>query len=73
MQYSLKQIIEALEGLYVIQGDKMPALDELKEAKELITDALKDLEFLQVCGRGALDTLLGCMMGLEAIAGDNNG
>ena len=69
MGYSLKQIIDALETLCVIEGDKAPILLKLDEARQFIKTALQDMDSLSVQGRGALDTLLGCMMALEAIAG----
>ena len=69
MNFSLEQIIDALENLCVLDGDKAPILLKLDEARQFIKTALADLDGLSVQGRGALDTLLGCMMGLEAIAG----
>lgn len=69
MNYSLKQIIDALDNLCVLDGDKAPILLKLDEARQFILTALKDLDGLTVQGRGALDCLLGCMMGLESIAG----
>lgn len=74
MNYSLKMIYDALEDLCVLEGDKAPILLKLDEARQFIKTALQDMDSLSVQGRGALDTLLGCMMGLEAIVGkgDNN-
>ena len=69
MNYSLKQIYDALDILCVLDGDKAPILLKLDEAREMIKTALSELDGLSVQGRGALDTLLGCMMGLESIAG----
>lgn len=69
MNYSLKQIYDALDILCVLDGDKAPILLKLDEAREMIKTALAELDGLSVQGRGALDTLLGCMMGLESIAG----
>lgn len=75
MNYSLKQIIGALTDLFVLDGDKSPILLKLDEAREIIKTALSEMDGLSVQGRGALDTLLGCMMGLESIIGkdENNG
>lgn len=75
MGYSLKQIIDALDNLCVLEGDKAPILLKLDEARQFIKTALQDMDSLSVQGRGALDTLLGCMMGLESIVGkeDANG
>lgn len=69
MNYSLKQIYDALDTLCVLDGDKAPILLKLDEAREMIKTALLELDGLSVQGRGALDTLLGCMMGLDSIAG----
>ena len=72
MNYSLQQIIDALDNLCVLEGDKAPILLKLDEARQFIKTALQDLDTLTVQGRGALDTLLGCMMGLESIVGKEN-
>lgn len=69
MSYSLQQIYDALDNLCVIEGDKAPILLKLDEARQFILTAIKDLDGLTIQGRGALDTLLGCMMALEQIAG----
>lgn len=73
MNYSLVQIIEALENLCILGGDKDTAVDKLRQAQELLKDALKDLDGLTVGGRSAIDTLLGCMMAIESIAGVTDG
>ena len=69
MNYSLKQICDALDNLCVLEGDKAPILIKLDDARQFIKTALQDMDSLSVQGRGALDTLLGCMMWLEAIVG----
>ena len=69
MNFSLQQIIDALDNLCVLEGDKAPILLKLDEARQFIKTALQDMNGLSVQGRGALDTLLGCMMGLESIVG----
>lgn len=69
MNYSLKQIYDAMDNLCVLEGDKAPILLKLDEAQQFIRTALADMNSLSVQGRGALDTLLGCMMALETIAG----
>ena len=69
MNYSLRQIIDALEDLCVLDGDKAPIILKLDEARQFIKTALQDLDSLSVQGRGAIDTLLGCMMGLDGIVG----
>lgn len=67
--YSLDQIISAIETLCVLGGDKDPVVEKLKQAKEMLEDALKDMNGLTVAGRNILDTLLGCMMAIETIVG----
>ena len=69
MQYSLKQIADALDDLCILSGDKSPVVLKLKEAREITKAALAEMDSLSVQGRGALDTLLGCMMALDAIIG----
>ena len=73
MNYSLKQIINALSNLYVNDGDKDGVLDELKAALALLESALEKLDGLSVQGRHVVDTLLGCMMFLEQITGKESG
>lgn len=69
MNYSIEQIYDALENLCVLEGDKAPILLALHEARQFIKTALSEMDNLSVQGRGALDTLLGCMMALESIVG----
>lgn len=75
MNYSLKQICDALDNLCVLNGDKAPILMKLDEARQFIKNALSEMDGLSVQGRGALDTLLGCFLALEAIIGkeEDNG
>lgn len=75
MNVSIFQIIEALENLCILGGDKEAAIEELKEAQTALQEALTDMDGLTVAGRGALDTLLGCMMAVESMTGkgDENG
>ena len=73
MNYSLQMIYDALDNLCVLDGDKAPILLKLDEARQFIKTALQDMDSLSVQGRGALDTLLGCMMGLESIVGKDGG
>ena len=73
MNYSLKQIIDALNMLCVLDGDKQPIITKLDEARQFIKTAISDLDGLSVQGRSALDTLLGCMMSLDSIVGKDGG
>ena len=72
MNYSLKQLYDALDALCVLNGDKDPILLKIDEAREIIKTALNEMDGLTVRGRSALDVLLGCMMGLESIVGKDD-
>lgn len=63
MSVSLKQLIPALISLGVSEEHINNALDELKAL-------LAELDEVEVKGRQKVDTLLGCMMAIEAIIGD---
>lgn len=69
MSYSIKQIHGALKTLCILGGEKQPVLDKLDQAKALLSGALEDLNGFEVAGRGAVDTLLGCMLALESLVG----
>ena len=69
MNYSLKQIRQALDALRALGGDKEPILKKLDQATEILKEALKELDEIEVAGRGAVDCLLGCMMAIEKIVG----
>lgn len=62
MNISLKQLIPALISLGVDVEHISIAIDEL-------TALLAALEDVEVKGRARVDTLLGCMMAVEAIIG----
>lgn len=66
--YDLQQIMAALVKLGVDTTRLSAAISELKQA-------LADLDDVEVKGRQRVDTLLGCMMAIEAILGEeqNNG
>ena len=63
MNISLKQLIPALVSLGV---DKSKA----NEAIHALQDLLTELDEVEVKGRKNVDTLLGCMMAVEAIIGE---
>ena len=63
MNISLKQLIPALVSLGV---DKSKA----NEAIHALQDLLTELDEVEVKGRQKVDTLLGCMMAIEAIIGE---
>lgn len=71
--YSLKQIRASLENLPTV-SEKSVAIEKLKDAENALKGALVDMDAWTVCTRNCLDTLLGCMMAVEAIIGeDKNG
>ena len=72
MNYSLRQIQHAIEALPIQGGDKDAVMEQLSCAIDAAEDALKSMDTLQVVTRGCVDTLLGCMMAAEAIAGKDN-
>lgn len=66
MNITLKQLIPALISLGVSEQHISLAIDELR-------GLLAELDEVEVKGRQKVDTLLGCMMALDAIIGDKNG
>lgn len=69
MNYNLSQIISALSNLSVLAGEKDKAIDKVRQASASLSDALKELDGLQVVTRGCVETLLAAMLALEAIIG----
>jgi hypothetical protein len=66
MNISLKQLIPALVCLGISTDHVDSAIDELR-------GLLAELDEVEVKGRQSVDTLLGCMMALDAIIGDEKG
>lgn len=66
---TLRQIDSAIDSLKC-NGDKDAVLEQISCAIDALEDALKGMDELQVKGRDNVDTLLGCMMAVEAIIGD---
>lgn len=62
MNITLKQLIPALISIGVEETHIVEAMEALKAL-------LSELEEVEVKGRKKLDTLLGCMMALDAIIG----
>lgn len=62
---SLKQLARALTSLGVSDGYIQRAIGELQ-------DLLIKLDDVQVKGRQSVDTLLGCMMAIDALIGKDN-
>lgn len=71
--YSLRQIHEAIHNLQT-EHDLDETLTHLEVARAELAEALNSMDKIPVVGRGAIDTLLGCMMAVEQIIGeDKNG
>ena len=67
MNITLNQLIPALASLGVSAAHIEAAIAELR-------GLLAELDEVEVKGRQSVDTLLGCMMAVEAIiGGENNG
>lgn len=66
---TLRQIYSAIDSLKC-NGDKDATLEQLSSAIDALEDAVKSMDELAVKGRDNVDTLLGCMMAVEAIIGD---
>lgn len=70
---TLRQIYSSIDSLKC-NGDKDAVLEQLSSAIDALEDAVKSMDELTVKGRNSVDTLLGCMMAVEQIIGeDNNG
>ena len=63
---TLKQIISALISLEIGTGHIDNAIKELEQL-------LTELDEVEVKGRQKVDTLLGCMMAIESIIGEDGG
>ena len=63
---TLKQIIPALISIGV-------SVEHIEAAMEELRGLLAELDEVEVKGRQQVDTLLGCMMALDAIIGDKRG
>lgn len=66
MNITLKQIIPALISIGVSTEHIEAAMAELR-------DLLAELDEIEVKGRQQVDTLLGCMMAVDAIIGEKKG
>ena len=62
MNISLKQIVPALASVGV-------GVEHIEQAISELCALLAELDEVEVKGRNKVDTLLGCMMALEAIIG----
>ena len=65
---TLVEIKKAIEEIEYACGD-VPLL-YLEEALDLLTTAYGAMNTVSVCGRDNIDSLLGCMIGLEMIIGE---
>lgn len=66
MNVSLKQLIPALQSLNI-------SAEHIELAIAELYGLLAELDEIEVKGRQQVDTLLGCMMALDAIIGDKKG
>ena len=71
MSFNLNQIKNALNTLCTIGGSTDVAVGRIENAKLLLEEAIQELNGIPVAGKGALDCLLGCIMALEVIIGEN--
>lgn len=71
MSFTLNQIKDALKDLCTIGGSTEIAVEKIDNARELLKEAIEELNGVPVAGKGALDCLLGCIMGLEMITGES--
>lgn len=72
---TIKQVRSAIENLIQYGGNKDAVLECLDCAIDAVKNALSGMDELTVKGRDNVDTLLGCMMAIEQIVGEdkNNG
>ena len=63
MNITLKQLIPALQNLGV-------STEHIEAAMEELRGLLAELDEVEVKGRQKVDTLLGCMMAIDAIIGE---
>ena len=74
MENSIKNVEETIKGLSVVEGDTEEILKTLDEGKKKLLEAREQMEGITVKGRDPLDMLLGCILAIEMITGeDNNG
>lgn len=66
MNVSLKQLIPALQSLNI-------SAEHIELAIAELYGLLSELDEIEVKGRQQVDTLLGCMMALDAIIGEKKG
>lgn len=66
MNVSLKQLIPALQSLNI-------SAEHIELAIAELYGLLAELDEVEVKGRQQVETLLGCMMALDAIIGDKKG
>lgn len=71
MSFNINQITDALKNLCTISGSTEIAVEKIDNAKLLLEEAIQELNGIPVAGKGALDCLLGCILALEAITGED--
>lgn len=71
MAFDLTQIADALKTLCAIGGSTEIAVGKIENAKGLLQEAIHELNGVPVAGKGALDCLLGCILAVEQIIGED--
>ena len=66
---TIDQIDLTLENVPTKGGEIKEAIDDVQKARDLLHSALNHLDTVQVSGRQEIDSLLGCMMAIEAMLG----
>lgn len=67
--YSLEQIRAAVDALETVDGEKNLAVEKIDHAIVSLKMAQDELDGLAVKGRKTIDTLLGCMLAVDAVIG----
>ena len=71
---SLQQLYSAVEKMKTVDGETHYVLENIESAIVSLKEAIDNMNELSVRGRDSVDTLLGCMLAVEAIIGeDSNG
>lgn len=70
---TLNLIYKAVEQLDIVDGDKQAALRQIGMAISELVTLQQTLDEFQVKGRTNVDTLLGCMLEIDKMTGEDNG
>lgn len=70
MDINLNRVSKALENLEVLDDfGKNEAIDHLRSAINELKIVKDEMEIIPIQGRDRVDTLLGCMLGIDMIIG----